>query len=75
VQAVGGLIVAVVVKYADNVLKVFASSFSIIFSCLISAVLFDFRPNGLFLVGAALVCLSTALYSKPEKKKRAVLPH
>lgn len=27
VQAVGGLIVAVVVKYADNVLKVFASSF------------------------------------------------
>jgi len=77
VQAVGGLIVAVVVKYADNVLKVFASSFSIIFSCLISAFLFDFRPNGLFLLGAALVCLSTALYSKPEKRgvgSRVVLP-
>ena len=74
VQAVGGLIVAVVVKYADNVLKVFASSFSIIFSCLISAVLFDFRPNGLFVLGAGLVCLSTVLYSRPEKKQRAVLP-
>ncbi|KAL3801835.1 hypothetical protein HJC23_001231 [Cyclotella cryptica] len=77
VQAVGGLIVAVVVKYADNVLKVFASSFSIIFSCLISTILFDFRPNGLFLLGAALVCLSTALYSKPEKRvvgSRVILP-
>eukprot|EP00956_Cyclotella_meneghiniana_P044368 scaffold314487_cov139-Cyclotella_meneghiniana.AAC.1 len=74
VQAVGGLIVAVVVKYADNVLKVFASSFSIIFSCLISAVLFDFRPNGLFVLGAGLVCFSTVLYSRPEKKERVVLP-
>ena len=74
VQAVGGLIVAVVVKYADNVLKVFASSFSIIFSCMISAVLFDFRPNGLFVIGAGLVCLSTVLYSRPEKRGRQVLP-
>ncbi|KAL7489689.1 hypothetical protein ACHAW6_015377 [Cyclotella cf. meneghiniana] len=77
VQAVGGLIVAVVVKYADNVLKVFASSFSIILSCLISAFLFDFRPNALFLLGAALVCLSTALYSKPDKRgvgTRVILP-
>jgi UDP-sugar transporter A1/2/3 len=74
VQAFGGLIVAVVVKYADNVLKVFASSFSIIFSCLISALLFDFRPNGLFLVGASLVCFSTVLYSRPEKRGRQVLP-
>lgn len=74
VQAVGGLIVAVVVKYADNVLKVFASSFSIIFSCLLSAILFDFRPNTLFVSGAGLVCLSTVLYSRPEKKERVVLP-
>jgi UDP-sugar transporter A1/2/3 len=73
VQAVGGLIVAVVVKYADNVLKVFASSFSILLSCLISAIMFDFRPNGLFLVGAGLVCLSTVLYGRPERR-RVVLP-
>jgi len=69
VQAVGGLIVAVVVKYADNVLKVFASSFSILLSCIISAFAFDFRPNFLFLVGAFLVILSTAMYSKPTKKR------
>ena len=42
VQAVGGLIVAVVVKYADNVLKVIATSFSIVISCVISAIFFDF---------------------------------
>jgi UDP-sugar transporter A1/2/3 len=39
VQAVGGLIVAVVVKYADNVLKTFASSFGIVVSCIVSAIL------------------------------------
>ena len=72
VQAVGGLIVAVVVKYADNVLKVFASSFSILLSCIISAVAFDFRPNLFFLMGAFLVVLSTAMYSKPSKKSGPV---
>ena len=50
VQAAGGLIVTLVVKYADNVLKVFATSFSIIFSCLVSAVMFGFRPNISFTV-------------------------
>lgn len=70
VQAVGGLIVAVVVKYADNVLKVFATSFSILLSCIISAFAFDFRPNFLFMVGALLVILSTAMYSKPASIKR-----
>mmetsp|Transcript_18470 Transcript_18470/g.28978 ORF Transcript_18470/g.28978 Transcript_18470/m.28978 type:complete len:386 (-) Transcript_18470:129-1286(-) len=75
VQAVGGLIVAVVVKYADNVLKVFASSFSILLSCLISAVAFDFRPNKSFLAGASLVLISTVMYSKPSKRPpRDVLP-
>ena len=74
VQAVGGLIVAVVVKYADNVLKVFASSFSILLSCIISALAFDFHPNLLFMVGAFLVILGTAMYSKPSKKQRAPLP-
>jgi UDP-sugar transporter A1/2/3 len=76
VQAVGGLIVAVVVKYADNVLKVFASSFSIIISCIISALLFSFRPTLSFLVGASLVVLATIMYSSPEKRKRRkpVLP-
>ncbi|KAL7546056.1 hypothetical protein ACHAWF_009397 [Thalassiosira exigua] len=73
VQAAGGLIVAVVVKYADNVLKVFASSFSILLSCAISAIAFDFRPNAPFLFGACLVILSTVMYSKPPSKRQGLL--
>jgi UDP-sugar transporter A1/2/3 len=51
-QAIGGLVVAVVVKYADNILKGFAASFSIVTSCVLCYFFFDFRPNLLFLVGA-----------------------
>jgi solute carrier family 35 (UDP-sugar transporter), member A1/2/3 len=79
VQAAGGLIVAVVVKYADNVLKVFATSFSIVISCIISSIWFDFHPNLLFLIGAGLVVVATAMYSAPEgrtrtQRKQPVLP-
>jgi solute carrier family 35 (UDP-sugar transporter), member A1/2/3 len=76
VQAVGGLIVATVVKYADNVLKVFATSFSIIISCIISAVLFDFHPTGTFIVGTGLVVLATVMYSSPDRKvrRKSLLP-
>lgn len=45
-QALGGLVVAVVIKYADNILKGFATSLSIIISALISyLVLNDFNPT------------------------------
>lgn len=76
VQAVGGLIVAVVVKYADNVLKVFATSFSIVVSCILSAIFFDFHASFAFLMGASLVVLATVMYSQPDKgrKKRPSLP-
>lgn len=76
IQAVGGLIVAVVVKYADNVLKVFATSFSIVISCVLSAIFFDFHASGGFVVGASFVVVATGLYSQPEGKKRRtpVLP-
>jgi solute carrier family 35 (UDP-sugar transporter), member A1/2/3 len=66
-QACGGLVVAVVVKYADNILKAFASAVSIITSCLLSAVLFGFRPQPPFIVGSALVSLAVFLYGKPEE--------
>lgn len=74
VQAVGGLIVAVVVKYADNVLKVFATSFSIVISCVLSAIFFDFHASFAFVVGASFVVVATGLYSQPEKRKRRRAP-
>lgn len=45
-QAFGGLVVAAVVKYADNILKGFATSVSIIVSSLMSFYfLGDFTPT------------------------------
>lgn len=42
-QALGGITVALVIKYADNIAKNFATSFSIILSFLASVSLFDFE--------------------------------
>jgi UDP-sugar transporter A1/2/3 len=42
-NATGGLLVAVVVKYADNILKGFACSLAIIISSVISIFLFGFQ--------------------------------
>lgn len=62
-QAIGGLVVAVVVKYADNILKGFAASLSIITSCIVSIWMFNFHPSMMFLVGAVLVNVSMFMYS------------
>lgn len=63
-QAFGGLIVAAVVKHADNVLKGFATSISIILSTLLSYLLFEnFNPTTYFYYGATLVITSTLMYS------------
>ncbi|KAG1151237.1 hypothetical protein G6F37_002944 [Rhizopus arrhizus] len=62
IQAIGGLIVALVVKYADNILKGFATSISIILSSVVSAWLFSFAFSGTFILGAAMVIYATYLY-------------
>ncbi|XP_039180381.1 UDP-galactose translocator isoform X1 [Crotalus tigris] len=65
-QAFGGLLVALVVKYADNILKGFATSFSIVVSTVASIYLFDFHLNLLFALGAGLVIGAVYLYSLPK---------
>jgi len=63
-QAVGGLVVAAVLKYADNILKCFGNAVSIIISCLLSgALLHEFEPDKLFVLGTMLVLLATTMYS------------
>lgn len=70
ISALGGLTVAVVIKYADNILKAFATSIAIIVACIASAILFAFHPSILFVVGTALVIAAVFLYSMfPYKKK------
>ena len=61
--------VAVVVRYADNILKGFAAGVSIICSVICEVFLFHVQPSVAFVAGAALVNVSVYLYGKPLKAK------
>ncbi len=68
IQAIGGLIVAFVIKYADNILKEFANSISILLISFVSYFfLKNFVPNEIFMLGASLVVGSTFLYRYENK--------
>ncbi|KAM3726921.1 UDP-galactose/UDP-N-acetylglucosamine transporter srf-3 [Dirofilaria immitis] len=74
-SSVGGITVAIVIKYADNILKAFAASIAIIVACIASALLFKFRPAVLFLVGTVFVIGAIFMYSLfPYKKKYQQAP-
>ncbi|XP_066963345.1 UDP-N-acetylglucosamine transporter isoform X2 [Macrobrachium rosenbergii] len=70
-NAVGGLLVAMVVKYADNILKGFATSLAIVLSTVASVFMFDFVITFQFAAGTALVIGSIFLYSHEPKKPAA----
>jgi len=69
-QAFGGILVSVVVKYADNIVKGYATSISIILSCIISHFIFDFSISLVFIVGLTFVIAATFLYGKPVKQEK-----
>ena len=68
IQAIGGLIISIVVKYADNILKGFATSISIILSSIMSIFIFDFSVTFLFILGSALVLVATYFYQTPPSR-------
>ena len=66
--AFGGLLVAIVIRFADNNLKNLAMACAILLSCLLSIPIFgDFHPNLKFWSGATLVILSIFLYAWTPK--------
>ncbi|XP_002741925.3 UDP-galactose translocator-like [Saccoglossus kowalevskii] len=73
-QAFGGLLVAVVVKYADNILKGFATSAAIIISTICAVYLFGFQINLQFSCGAGLVIFAVYLYSRPKSQNSVIQP-
>ncbi|KAF2029547.1 hypothetical protein EK21DRAFT_67420 [Setomelanomma holmii] len=66
-QAAGGVIVALVINYADNIAKNFATSVSIVLSCIASAYFFDFKVTPSFFIGTCVVLSATYLYTKPDR--------
>jgi len=63
-QALGGMAVALVAKYSDNIAKGFATAISIILTCLLSLVLFDSVPNAMFMLGTLMVLASLFCYTR-----------
>lgn len=70
IHALGGLLVALVVKYADNILKGFATGVAVIVSGLMSWALWGYKPSAAFVLGALLVTGSTIMFHKCERKKK-----
>merc|ERR1719373_560656 len=60
----GGLLVAVVLKYADNILRQFSTALSIILTSMISwLVLNEYQPDLLFVFGTFLALAATFIYN------------
>ncbi|KAK6746639.1 hypothetical protein RB195_000112 [Necator americanus] len=75
ISAFGGLVVAVVIKFADNILKAFATSFAIVLNCILAYFLFNFRPTMFFVVGACFVIGAVFVYSiYPYRVRHDPLP-
>ena len=73
-QAAGGLLVALVVKYADNIQKGFATSISILISGVVSYFMFNLVVNQQWLMGACCVFYAVFLYSSNPLQASANKP-
>jgi len=71
-QAFGGLLVAVVIKYADNIVKGFATSIAIVVSTILSTFMFGFVISVQFVFGAILVIAAVYIYSMPQRTQNTI---
>lgn len=68
--ALTGVLNALVIRYADNILKGFAASISTVVASLISAFAFGSSISNYFVLGSATVVLSIFLYGYASKRKK-----
>uniref|UniRef100_A0A7S2GWS5 Uncharacterized protein n=1 Tax=Octactis speculum TaxID=3111310 RepID=A0A7S2GWS5_9STRA len=73
VQAIGGLLISMVVRYGDALMKGFATGLAIIVTTLISVVFFDFKVTPQYVCGASIVFIAILLYSNVPVPKLGVL--
>jgi len=66
-QAFGGLLVAVTIKYADNILRGFAQGLALIIGAVGSYFLFGFNLSLTFCGGVLLVIAAIFLYGSPHR--------
>lgn len=64
VLGLGGLLVAVVLKYADNILRQFSTALSLLLTTALSSlVLGERRPDARFFIGATIAMAATCIYN------------
>ena len=70
-QSAGGLLVAAIIKYADNVLKGLATGVSVCFATGVSTVLFGTPLKQQFVLGAGMILGSVYVFSNPISFKKS----
>lgn len=65
-QALGGLLVAAALYFADSVAKAYAGSVTLVLISILNVFLFDVPIHSLFIAGAIIVILATYYYSLPD---------
>jgi UDP-sugar transporter A1/2/3 len=63
-QAMTGLIVALVMKYGDSILKGFATSVAVVVATVLSIFIWNAPVDGWFVIGTAMVITAVGIYSK-----------
>lgn len=66
-NAFGGMCVALVIKYADNIEKGFACALATVWAAVATVPLFGFTLQPTFLLGMGMVLVSTLLYGDQIK--------
>lgn len=62
INALGGLAIAAVLRYADNIVKCFATAIAVLVSCVLSNFMGELVLSSIFMIGAGLVASSTVMY-------------
>eukprot|EP01071_Lankesteria_metandrocarpae_P015259 Lankesteria_metandrocarpae@DN948_c0_g1_i1.p1 len=62
-QSFGGMVVAAVLKYADNILKCFGNAVAIVLSCFVSWLMHEFSLSPVFLLETCCVMYATLQYA------------
>lgn len=65
-NAWSGIAVSAIMKYANNLVKLFVFAASLIVTTVLSALLFQFEPSIQFLLGSSIVFISIYLYNRKE---------
>lgn len=75
-QSLGGLLVAAAMRYADNILKTFATSVAIVLTLVASVLLFGTLPTIHLVIGNVLVIGATVMYGmlSPPKVLKPLAP-